>query len=94
MQVRTRHTVQRKKALDRVKTTPVKKRRIELKKRRVCECFEHSNWSHKHGCDTYGDDNAASELGVDTSSKRVTQGKRKPTGSKQNKGKPWARKTL
>ena len=51
--------VQRKKALDRVKTTPVKKR-IELKKRRVREGFEHSNWSRKHGRDKYGDDNDAS----------------------------------
>ena len=58
-----RHNAQRKKALDRVKTTPVKKRRIELKKRRVREGFERSNWSRKHGRDTYGDDNdAASEL--------------------------------
>ena len=88
-----RHNVKRKKDLDRIKTTPVKKRRIELKKRRVREGFERSKWSRKHGRDTYGDDNdAASELEEDTSSKRGTQGKRKPTGSKQDKGKPRARK--
>ncbi len=88
-----RHNVKGKKDLDRIKTTPVKKRRIELKKRRVGEGFERSKWSRKHGRDTYGDDNdAASELEEDTSSKRGTQGKRKPTGSKQDKGKLRARK--
>ena len=88
-----RHNVRRKKDLDKAKTTPVKKRRIELKKRRVHEGFERSNWSRKHGRDTYGDDNdAASELEEDTSSKRVTRAKRKPTGSKQDKGKTRARK--
>ena len=52
-----KHNMQRKKALDRAKTTPVKKRRIELKKRRVREGQERSNWSRKHECDTYGSDN-------------------------------------
>ena len=34
--------MQRKRGLDRAKTTPVKKRRIELKRRRVIEGFQRS----------------------------------------------------
>ena len=46
-----RRNVQRKRGLDRVKTTAVKKRRIELKRRRVVEGFQRSK---THGCDAYG----------------------------------------
>ena len=43
-----KHNLQRKRKLEREKTTPVKKRRIELKKRRVVEGFRRSEWSRKH----------------------------------------------
>ena len=46
-----KHNLQRKRKLEREKTTPVKKRRIELKKRRVVEGFRRSEWSKKHGRD-------------------------------------------
>ena len=48
-----KHNIQRKRKLEREKTTPVKKR-IELKKRRVVEGFQRSEWSRKHGRDAYG----------------------------------------
>ena len=52
------HSLQRKRKLERVQTTPVKKRRIELKKMRVQEGFRRSEWTKKHGHDhTYGNDN-------------------------------------
>ena len=38
-----KHNLQRKRKLEREKTTPVKKR-IELKKRRVVEGFRRSEW--------------------------------------------------
>ena len=41
-----RRNVQRKRGLDRAKTTPVKKRRIELKRR---EGFQRSEWTKTHG---------------------------------------------
>ena len=49
-----RRNVQRKRGLDRAKTTPVKKRRIELKRRRVVEGFQRSEWTKTHGRDAYG----------------------------------------
>ena len=49
-----KHNLQRKRKLEREKTTPVKKRRIELKKRRVVEGFQRSEWSMTHGRDAYG----------------------------------------
>ena len=52
-----RRNVQRKRGLDRVKTTPVKKRRIELKRRRVIEGFQRSEWTKTHGRDAYGNMN-------------------------------------
>ena len=49
-----KHNIQRKRKLEREKTTPVKKRRIELKKSRVIEGFQRSEWSRTHGRDAYG----------------------------------------
>ena len=49
-----RRNVQRKRGLDRAKTTAVKKRRIELKRRRVVEGFQRSEWTKTHGRDAYG----------------------------------------
>ena len=46
-----RRNMQRKRGLDRVKTTPVKNRRIELKRRRVIEGFQRSEWTKTRGCD-------------------------------------------
>ena len=42
-----RRNVQRKRGLDRAKTTALKKRRIELKRRRVVEGFQRSEWTSK-----------------------------------------------
>ena len=50
-----KHNLQRKRKLEREKTTPVKKRRIELKRRRVVEGFRRSEWSRKHGRYAYGE---------------------------------------
>ena len=47
-----RRNVQRKRGLDRAKTTPVKKRRID--RRRVIEGFQRSEWTKTHGRDAYG----------------------------------------
>ena len=49
-----RRNVQRKRGLDRAKTTAVKKRRIELKRRRVVEGFQRSESTKTHGRDAYG----------------------------------------
>ena len=49
-----RRNVRRKRGLDRAKTTPVKKRRIALKRRRVIEGFHRSEWTKTHGRDAYG----------------------------------------
>ena len=46
-----RRNVQRKRGLDRAKTTAV---RIELKRRRVVEGFQRSEWTKTHGRDAYG----------------------------------------
>ena len=51
-----KHNLQRKRKLEREKTTPVKKRRIELKKRGIVEGFQRSEWSMTHGRDAYGED--------------------------------------
>ena len=51
-----KHSVQRKRKLDRKKMTPVKKRRIALKVQRTLEARERIKWSKKHGHDTYGCD--------------------------------------
>ena len=77
-----RHSVQRKKALYKTKMTPLNKGRIEQKNMIVREGFERSNWSRRYEHDTYG--NAASELEEYTSSKRVTQCKRKPSKIRGN----------
>ena len=47
------HNIRRKRGLEREKQTPVKKRRIELTKRRVLEGCKRSEWTRKHGQDTY-----------------------------------------
>ena len=44
-----KHNLQRKRKLEREKTTPVKKR-IDLKRRRVVEGFQRSEWSKTHAC--------------------------------------------
>ena len=82
------HNVRRKRQLEMAKTTPEKKRRIALKKRRVCEGREHKKWSKKHGHDTYGDSGASdSEQEKGKPGNEVKQGKGKWKGKKQGKGK-------
>ena len=49
-----RHTVNRKKNECRAKTTPVKKRRIELKQKRVEEESQRLEWSQNLGQNTHG----------------------------------------
>ena len=46
----------RKKALDAMKSSKAKKRRVELKTLRTQEAQQRKVWSKKHGHDTYGDD--------------------------------------
>ena len=46
-----RHSVQRKRKLERAQTTPMKRRRVELKKMRVQDGIKHSEWTKKHGHD-------------------------------------------
>ena len=48
-----KHSVQRKRGLEFAKTTPAKKRRVELEKKRVREGRERIKWSKIHGHDTY-----------------------------------------
>ena len=55
-----RQSLRRKRWLEREKTTPVKKRRIELNKRRALEGIERSEWTKKHGHHTYGENIAES----------------------------------
>ena len=50
-----KYNVQRKRELDKAKTTPVKKRRIALKRSRVREGVERMKWSKLHGHYIYGD---------------------------------------
>ena len=76
-----KHNLQRKRKLEREKKTPVKKRRIELKKRRVVEGFRRSEWSRKHGHDAYGEnDEHESDHAKVLKRKR---GKAKPRRAKQ-----------
>ena len=42
-----RHSVQRKRKLERAHTTPVKRRRVELKKMRVQDGIRRSDWTKK-----------------------------------------------
>ena len=48
-----KHNARRKRELELAKTTPKKKRRVELKKKCVKEGIERIKWSKKHGHDTY-----------------------------------------
>ena len=56
-----KHNVKRSQALARAKTTPEKKRRIALKKKRGHERIECIQWSSKHGGDTYGGHSGSDE---------------------------------
>ena len=46
----------RKKALDQIKTTRARKRRVQLKTLRSQEAQQRKLWSKQHGQDTYGDE--------------------------------------
>ena len=58
-----RHSVQQNRKLERVQTTPVKRRRVQLKKMRVQDGIRRSDWTKKNGHDhTYGcDDKSVSD---------------------------------
>ena len=74
-EVLEKHSVQRKRILDRKKMTPVKKRRIALKVQRTLERIK---WSKKHGHDTYGCDSASdseNELGAERKMKKQVKGR-------------------
>ena len=80
----------RKRELELAKTTPKKKRRVELKKKRVVEGEKRIKWSKKHGHDTYFDcsgDRDVEEMVCD-SGDGVNQNKGKGKGSGLGKGKP------
>ncbi len=88
-----KHNMRRKRILDLAKTTPQKKRRIELKKKRVVEGRECIKWSKKHGQDTYYggcSDSGDSDGGkmVCDSGDGVNQNKGKGKDSSCGKGKP------
>ena len=74
-----KHSVQRKKALDKAKTAPKKRRRIALKKKRVIERMERKKWTKKHGRDTYGGD---TECEVEHEVAKHSSGKRKRKAKK------------
>ena len=78
-------SVRRKRELELAKTTPKKKRRIELKKKRVKEGIERIKWSKEHGHDTYFGGSDVEEKACD-SSDGVNQRKKK--GSGPGKGNP------
>ena len=46
----------RKKALDQIKTTRARKRRVKVKTLRTQEAQQRKLWSKQHGQDTYGDE--------------------------------------
>jgi hypothetical protein len=93
-----KHNMRRKRRLDLAKTTPQKKRRIELKKKRVVEGRERIKWSKKHGQDTYyggcsdsGDSDSGDSDGgkmVCDSGDGVNRNKGKGGDSSRGKGKP------
>ena len=92
-----KHSVQRKRRLEVAKTTPAKKRRVELKKKRVREGRERIKWSKIHGRDTYfgghtdkGDSDIehGGECGsVDVVGRQKGKGKRTDRGKGKPKGK-------
>ena len=75
-----RRNVQRKRGLDRAKTTPVKKRRIELKRRRVVEGFQRSEWTKTHGRDAYGGHESDHDKVVKGNRGKAKPRKAKPKG--------------
>ena len=73
-----KYSVQRKRNLDREKTTPAKRRRIALKVQRTLEARERIKWSKKHGHDTYGcdsDSDSENELGAERKMKKWVKGR-------------------
>lgn len=73
------HSVQRKRALEKAKTTPEKKRRIEDKRRRARDAKRRKDWSKVHGCHTYGE--------VATESGHEEEGGDKPRRGNKNAAK-------
>ena len=78
------YSLRRKRGLEREKTTPVNRRRIQLKKRRVLEGFERSEWTKRHGRDTYDGD--VSDDDVSQEQKQSKGKSRKPSGKTKVKG--------
>ena len=76
---------QRKRKLELAKTTPEKKRRITLKRKRVKEGIERIKWSKEHGHLAYFGGREVEDKVCDTSD-GVNQKKEK--GSARGKGKP------
>ena len=70
-----KHNLQCQRKLEREKTTPVKKRRIELKRRRVVEGFRRSEWSRKHGRYAYGENDEHESDHLNAKGARLSQGK-------------------
>ena len=84
-----KHNAWRKRELELAKTTPKKKRRIELKKKRVVKGIKRIKCA-KHGHDTYfgGSGGSDFEEMVCNSGDGVNQDKEKGKGSGCGKGKP------
>ena len=76
-----KHSAQRKRVLEKAKSTPAKKRRIAWKVKRTLARKDRINWTKKHGRDTYGcDDGSDLEHDLDI----VKEGRK---GKTQGKGK-------
>lgn len=85
-----KHNERRKRKLVLAKTTPEKKRRIGLKKKRVKEGIERIKWSKEHGHDTYFGGSDVEEKLCDTSdglSQKKGKGRACGKGKPRGKGK-------
>ena len=78
-----KHNVRRKRKLELAKTTPKKKRRVELKKKRVKEGIERIKWSKEHSHDTYFGGSGDSDVEKMVCDDGVNKGK----GKGSNRGK-------
>ena len=77
-----KHSAQRKRVLEKAKSTPAKKRRIAWKVKRTLARKDRINWTKKHGHNTYGcDDGSDLEHDLDI----VKEGRKGKTGVR---GKP------
>ena len=84
-----RHNERRKRRLQEAKCTPQKKRRTQLKRKRLAEAVERIKWSKKHGHDTYfgGSDVEMAGDSDDGVNQKKGKGRSCGTGNPQGNGK-------